>query len=165
MIILAIAVFANKSFEVNANKLYSFDGFQYTSSLQTEKQDSSNGKPKTYIKGPDLDNLSFSIKLDVEFGVNPRKEWQDWRTIMLSEKNYPFILGGRPLSSYNFLLLGVTPSNVVVDNKGNILSMDLELKFDEYVAPGTASSSGTNKKSSSKTLNGLSNADMQSLIE
>jgi hypothetical protein len=169
VIILAIAIFANKTFEVNANKLYTFDGFQYASSLQTEKQDSTNGKPNTYIKGPDLDNVSFTIKLDVAFGIDPRREWEDWRAIMNSQITYPFILGGRPLSPYNFLLLGVTPSNVNFDNKGNILAMDLELKFDEFVHKGAAASTGTStgtskSKASSKGLTGLSSNDMASLI-
>lgn len=162
---MAIAIFASKSFEVSSGKLYTFDSFQYGSTLQTEKQDASSGKPKTYIKGPDLDDLSFTVKLDVVFGINPRREWEEWRSIMNSQVTYPFILGGKAISPYNFLLTGVSPSNVNIDNHGNILAMDLELKFDEFVAPGVKDGNKKTSSSSSKTLTGLSDAEMDSLIE
>lgn len=163
---MAIAVFANKSFTVNADKIYTFNEFQYSSSLQTEKQDKTGSKPSTYNKGPDLDNISFKIKLDVTYGVNPRQEWEDWKTLMETAVAYPFILGGKPLGSYNWLLVGVNPSNVNINNVGKILSMELELKFDEYARAGSAETSKSNsKKSNGTTLQGLSNDEIGSLID
>lgn len=167
---MAIASFASKIFNVSGTNIYTFQDLQYSSSIQTEKQDAAGTKPSTYDKGPDLDNMSFTIKLDITFGVNPRSEWEDWKNILNSGITYPFILGGRPLSRYNFKLISVTPSNFNIDNKGNILALDLELKFDEYVREGSASSSSsssskTKSKSSSTSVDGLSDTEFASLVE
>lgn len=159
---MAIATFASKVFEVSSDKIYTFDGFQYTSALQTEKQQASKGRPKTYITGPDLEGVTFKIKLDVMLGLKPRSEWEDWISILESEIAYPFIIGGKPVGKNNWLLTSVAQSNVVLDNEGNMLSMDLEIKLDEFAYLGSATSS---TKSSAKTVQGLSDADFASLIE
>jgi phage protein U len=164
---MAIASFSSKVFQVNSNKMYTFQEFQYTSSLQTDKQDVAGSKPSTYNKGPDLDSMSFKLVLDVAFGVNPRKEWDSWKAIMNSGMAYPFILGGRALGSYKWLLTSVSPSNVVLDGKGNILSLELDLKFDEFVRAGSAQSTSSKKKSSTKAkaVEELSDSQLDSLIE
>lgn len=158
---MAIATFATKSFQVNSNKIYSFDEFQYSSSLQTDKQDATGSKPSTYNKGPDLDKLSFKIHLDVSQGIKPRQEWEDWKTIASKGTAYPFILGGKPLGSNKWLLTNIDASNAVIDNAGHILSLDLALSFDEYARSGTPAS--TNKPKN-ETVS-LSDSEMGSLIE
>jgi hypothetical protein len=184
---LAIASFAYKVFQVTGDHLYTIDDFQYSSSLQTEKQDAEGTKPSTYNKGPDLDSMSFKIKLDVGFDCHPRIEWEDWKSLLNSGVSYPFILGGKPLGYYNWLLIGVTPSDFNIDNAGNIIALDLELKFEEYVragakketsseSSGNTSSSSKGKTSSSKSkssgstakgksIEALSDSQFESLIE
>jgi Phage protein U len=139
---MAIATFGNKVFQVSASKMYTFNEFQYSSSLQTEKQDVLERKPSTYNKGPDLDSMSFKIHLDAMFGVNPRAEMESWISIMNEGIAYPFILGGKPLGSSKWLLVSVGESNVNIDNAGKILGIDIDLKFDEYVSAGKPPSSG-----------------------
>mgnify|MGYP000942291810 CR=1 FL=1 len=141
-----IATFAGKAFQVDSNKIYTFSDFSYTSALKTEKQDVDGAKPSTYIKGPDLDSFNLTIKLDSSMGVNPRNEWGDWKRILYQKKAHPFILGGVPLNNAQWLLTSVSPSNVVIDNNGNIISLNLILKFEEYVRAGSKkdnSSGGT----------------------
>lgn len=132
-----IATFASKVFQVTPSKLYTFDGFAYTSTLQTEKQDADGAKPSTYIKGPDLDTFSINLKLDVSMGVNPRNEWGDWERILEGQTTYPFILAGVPINNANWLLTSVSPSNANFDNNGNMLQLELALQFEEYVRPGS----------------------------
>lgn len=144
-----IASFANKVFQVDSNKIYTFDNFQYSSTLQVEKQDAAGKKPSTYNKGPDLDTISLTIKLSADMGVNPRNEWGSWKTLLNKGVAYPFILGGVPLNNCKWLLIDVTPSNFILDNQGKILSLELSLQFQEYVRPGSAETSKSNKNSSS----------------
>lgn len=168
---MSIATYASKVFQVSSDKIYTFDDFQYSSALQTEKQDTEGTKPSTYNKGSDLDSLSFKINLDVSYGVNPRTEWEDWKEIMNSSVAYPFILGGKPLGIYNFLVVGVAPSNVKIDNIGNILAMDLEVKFEEYVRAGakkitkSTSTKKSGSKSNGKSIEAFSDSEYESLIE
>ncbi|MGE5631702.1 MAG: phage tail protein [Caulobacteraceae bacterium] len=146
---MPIAVFSNKVFAVTGEKIYSFNGFQYSSSLETEKQDSAGKKPSTYNKGSGLDNMSFKIPLNVELGVNPRKELEDWRKIKNAGVAYPFILGSKPFGENKWLLISVEPVDSVIDNFGNIISCELDLKFEEYVRPGSAKASNSAGKKNS----------------
>lgn len=134
---MAIASFASKVFQVVSNMVYTFDDLQYETSLQTEKQDVSGAKPSTYIKGPDLDTMSYKILIDSALGVNPRNEWGDWKRICSEKIAYPFVLAGVPLNNCKWLLTKVSPSNFRFNNRGNILSLELNLQFEEYVRPGS----------------------------
>jgi hypothetical protein len=142
---MPIAVFGSKVFEVTDSKLYTFFNLQYGTTLETEKQDAEGKKSSTYNKGPGLNNFGFSINLKAEFGINPRKELEDWEEITAAGVAYPFILGNKPLGGNKWLLVDAQGTNWVVDNQGNVLSLDIDLKFDEYVRPGSAEAS---KKSS-----------------
>lgn len=165
---MAIAVYASKTFEVNTDKIYTFDDFQCSAALQTEKQDVENSKPSTYIKGADLETMNFKLKLDIAFGINPRREWEEWKEIMNAAKAYPFILGNKPYGG-NWLLVSVGKSNVQIDNSGNILALELDLKFDEYVRQGTAKDKekgkGKSKKKKEKEVSSLDEAEMDLLID
>lgn len=146
---MAIAVFGTKIFEITDSKLYTFSGFQYGASLDTEKQDADGKKPSTYNKGPTLSNFGFSIKLSADNGVNPRTEFENWESIMAAGVAYPFVLGKRPIGVNKWLLVDVQASEEVIDAFGNMLSLKIDLKFDEYVRPGTASESSSGLKNSS----------------
>lgn len=144
---MPIAVFGNKVFQVTQDRTYTFDGIQYGSSLNTEKQEASGKKPSTYNKGPGLNSLSIKLFLDVSLGLNPRREIEEWEAIKDAVVAYPFILGSRPLGKNKWLLVDVQATAKVIDNIGNILSAELSLKFDEYVRPGSASASSKSTSS------------------
>lgn len=140
---MPIAVFGSKVFDSSSSKLYIFDNFQSGTSLSTEKQDAAGKKPSTYNKGPSLSNFGLVIRLDVAQGVNPRKEIEEWGAIVEAGIAYPFILGKRPFGKNKWLAIEAQATDQIIDNQGNILFANLNLKFDEYVRPGSASASNT----------------------
>ncbi|RCX20874.1 GpU protein [Anaerobacterium chartisolvens] len=153
---MPIAVFANKSFQVSNRKLYTFNEFTTGGALQTEKQDVAGKKPSTYIKGSDLDTMSFNVPLDNSFGMDVREEYESWKTIKDARKAYTFILGNKPFGTNKWLLTSVALSDTTIDKKGNIIKGKLQLQFDEYVRAGSASAS---KSSSKKSAKGVSAGD------
>lgn len=130
-----IAVFGTKVFNVDSKKLHTFSDLTYDSTLETEKQEAKGKKPSTLIKGPGLNDMSFSIYLDVQLGMNPRSEFEDWEDIKDSEVAYPFVLGKKPLGT-KWLVKNISMSEAIVDLFGNILSCKLALKFEEYERSG-----------------------------
>lgn len=160
-----IATFAGKVFQVDSKKICTFDGFSYSSALQTEKQDVDGAKPSTYIKGPDLDTFNLTIRLDAALGVNPRNEWSDWINILSRKTAYPFILGGVPLNNTRWLLISVSPSNFVFDDNGKILSLDLNLKFEEYIRLGNKKESSSFSKSASGSKSPVSVPGLADMLE
>lgn len=152
VIFVPIAVFGSKVFEVTDSKIYTPNNLQYGSSLDTEKQDAEGKKPSTYNKGPGLNSLGFSLRVDVSLGVNPRLELEEWESLKDSGVAYPFVLGQKPIGANKYLLIDVQGSNFAIDNSGNILAMDLDLKFYEYVRPGSAEASKANGGASSSKV-------------
>src|SRR5690242_19769630 len=118
---MMIAIYHNKSFQVSSNKMYTFTELALSSSLQVEKQDAKDKKPSTYIKGPDLDELNFSIPLRASKNMNIRKEYDSWINIMEDETPYPFILAGKPISKNKYLLINVSLGDTTIDSGGNFL--------------------------------------------
>ena len=164
---MQLASFGKKFFSISSDKIYTLSDFQYSSSLDTEKQDSSGNKststgkklskynkPSTYVKGSGLNSLSFKIGLSISTGVDPRKELEDWEDIKDAAVAYTFILGKKALGDHKWLLIDIQVGSTIIDGRGNILEAELSLKFDEYVRPGTVPQTTT-----AATKGGVSVAD------
>ncbi|WP_041272383.1 phage tail protein [Desulfitobacterium hafniense] len=163
---MPIAVFGSKVFAVADSKIYTMINLQYGSSLDTEKQDALGKKPSTYNKGPGLNTLGFSLRLDISLGVNPRRELEEWEAIKDSGTAYPFVLGKKPLGVNKWLLVDVQGTNFTIDGLGNVLAMDLEFKFNEYVRPGSAEASKQNSISNTAKVSvpGLQPVDYKPVL-
>ncbi len=159
---MSIAVFGSKVFEVSS-KIYTINELQYGSTLDTEKQESIGKKPSTYNKGPGLNSLAFKISLKSSLGVDSRTEIEEWEAIKDGGVAYPFILGNRPLGKNKWLLIDVQATDLVIDGNGNMLAAEINLKFDEYVRPGSVEQSASNKapgvKKSTIDINNLVSND------
>jgi hypothetical protein len=140
---MPIAVFQKKIFQVSSNKKYTFIGLSYGDEIQTEQQDKIKSKPSTYVKGAGLAKLSFSIPLNVELGINVRKEIDEWESILLAAQPSIFMLGNKPLGQNKWLLKSRSVSDEVIDNVGNMLKATLKLDFEEFVREGKAVAVGT----------------------
>ncbi len=141
-----IATFGPKGFMVSAEKLITFRDLQLSSTLETEKQDNTGKKQSTYIKNQGLSTLSFKVKVDSTLGASPSDQVEAWMQVLAEGKPYPFILDGKPLLKTKFLLVDVSIGDTVMDNRGKLLSVDISLKFDEFVQEGKAQNSQASSK-------------------
>lgn len=153
---MAIASFAGKTFQVSNSKVYTLTEFSTGGGLQTEKQDVAGKKPSTYIKGPDLETMGFSVPLNIMFGYNVQTEYDSWKTIMASQKAQNFILGGKPFGG-KWLLKSISLGDTQIDKKGTLIKGTLQLQFEEYVRAGSAKASSS--KTSTAKVKGISASD------
>lgn len=162
-----IATFGPKGFMVSAEKLITFRDFQLSSTLETEKQENTGKKPSTYIKNQGLSSLSLKVKVDHSLGLSPSGQIEAWMKVLAEGKPYPFILNGKPLLKTKFLLVDVSLSDTLMDNRGNILSVDISLKFDEFSRQGSkkenSSKSKKEKKSTESVYEALKPREKQQL--
>lgn len=138
---MPIATFGNKIFQVSSNKIYTFSGLSWSSSLETEAQEKLQSKPSTYIKGENLTNLAFEIQLRAELGVNVRAEIENWEAIKSSAQPSLFILGSKAIGKNKWLLKSVDVSDTDIDSSGRVLKATLKLSLEEYVRAGSAAAS------------------------
>lgn len=133
---MPIATFGTKVFEASSNKIYTFDGFSKSTSLDVENQELENNKPSTYIKGYALDQIGpLTLMLDSRF-VDVEAEIQDWNNICLSKIPQFFIMGGKLIGQNKFLLKSVNESEAIINNLGKKIKTKLELSFEEFVRYG-----------------------------
>lgn len=146
-----LAMFGPKGFTVSSNKVITFDEFSSNSSLETEKQESKDKKPSTYIKGAGLDTFSIKVRLDRALGVYPMAQIEDWMSIKDKAEAYPFLLNGKPFLNTKWILKSVGISETHIDNTGYMIAATLTLSFEEFVRAGSAQASKKNKKTTSKS--------------
>ncbi len=145
---MQVAAFGKKVFSVSSTRVYTPTDISFSGELQTDTQEVDKAKPSTYIKGPGLETMSFTLSLDSGLGVNVRDEIDYWRRVRDSGKPDVFLIGGRPVSNYRWLLTSVEPSEIVIVGAGKYLKAKLSLKFEEYVRPGQKDASKTTSASS-----------------
>lgn len=157
---MPIAVFAGKTFNVSSEKVYTFNEFNLSSSLNTESQDVDGKKPSTYVKGPGLNTMSFSIPVKISFGYYPLAEYESWETIKDKAIAYPFIIGGKPIGVNKWQLKNVSLNNTTADNKGTILSGVIQLEFEEYIRPGSKANSSSGSSPGVSSGSGIKYTDI-----
>lgn len=159
-----LAMFGPKGFTVSSNKVITFDDFSSNSSLETEKQESKNKKPSTYIKGAGLDTFSVKVRLDRALGVYPMEQIEDWMSIKDKAEAYPFLLNGKPFLNTKWILKSVGINETHIDNTGYMLAATITLNFEEFVRAGSAQASKKNKKGSKKSKKAADTASIYNAL-
>ena len=67
---MAVAQFGSKIFSVSKHKISTFSNLSISASLKSEEQEISGKKPSTSIKSVGLKNLSISLSLQRNLGVD-----------------------------------------------------------------------------------------------
>lgn len=128
-----IGSLGNVIFEVSGEQLRTFDDFSRDGNSRFAKHDVLGIKPVKQFIGPDLDKIKFKIHLSAALGVNPVLEIETLREYMQNGESLTLIIGGKPVGSGKYTIESINESWTVVDNKGNIISIDADLELEEYV--------------------------------
>lgn len=138
-----IGSYAGKTFKVSNKGIYTLKGgIKMKASIAAEAQEKENDKPSTYIKGFNLETLSFSITVFKQKNIDPLSEFNSWKKILYSKKPHPFILGGKKLGSNNFLMKDVSMEETKIVGNGEIVKMVIAIELEEYVRAGKKKKEG-----------------------
>lgn len=127
-----IGSFGDIVFEVSEKKTQTFKDFERSGSARWDEHEIIGHKPKSEFGGPGLEEISFTILLKVELGINPSKQLEKLRKMRDSGKAAPFIIGGKPISQNYWVITELSESYKVVDAKGNILVAEVNVDLKEY---------------------------------
>ena len=146
---MALGGFSGKLFEVSSNKIYTFDDYSKSFTLNVESQEVDGDKPSSYIKGKGLQNPSITIKLRQSSSIDVQTEVEDWGKICEEGTPYMLFLGDNPVAINKFLLKKVDVSDTNYFG-GKLIKATLKLEFEEYVRAGVKKESGTSDEDKSK---------------
>lgn len=152
-----IAIWGNKTFEINPNKIYPLTDFQTAFKLKSDANSDTSGTDPINTRGRELETITFSTKLVAGLGVNVRNEFGSWRKLV--GQSHPIIIGGASFGAGNFQLNSVDISESELDVNGNFLMAKLSFTFTEFFPSDTAATS----KSVSETNTATTNEDVLSL--
>lgn len=145
-----MAEWGPQGFVCTTYKVLPIVSFSSTKSAKTENQSDADDSGKTNIKGTEPYKISIATQCLRAAGVDPRKQVEEWETLV--GEAYPLYLGGERFGPKKMYLKSVSADNYLFTNAGKVLSVDLKLEFEEYIAP--ASKKTTKKKTKSKSGGG-----------
>lgn len=127
-----IASLGDIVFEVSDEQVRTFKGLKYNVGARYQTHNRIGNKPLLEFSGVDVETLSMNIKLSAFHGLNPRKEMKTLNDACRNGKLLRFILGGKQFGSYRWVITKVNNSLERIDNKGNILSIEVSLTLNSY---------------------------------
>ena len=124
------------SFRVSGyNDIFTYDNYSRNAEVRMASHEIIGEKAVTEYLGPGLQGISFTIKLNAQWGVNPLTEIERLIDYCESGTVLTFTMGGKRVGRYKWLIESVESSAKYYDNMGNILSADAAVKLKEYVPP------------------------------
>ncbi|MEX3625828.1 phage tail protein [Viridibacillus arvi] len=128
-----IGSFGGVKFEVSEKTVLTFNEWSRTGSGRWTKIEVSNQKPRKEFIGADLEQITFSVLLKADLGVNPEKVLSKWRKMRDTGKVGKLIIKNKPITQNYFSLESIQESQPTIDNKGNFWQITVSLTLEEYV--------------------------------
>lgn len=120
-------------FEVNSNKVLTFDKLQRTVKGRWTTHAVIGGKPIPEYLGPDRQSITIQIFITVMHGVNPRSTIERMEKAAENGTPFSFVLGGKKIGSNQWVIESISETwGEIIDN-GKLLSAHLNLTLSEYV--------------------------------
>lgn len=124
------------SFHVSSwNDIHTIEDLQRNAKNRTVTHAIIGKKPFTEYLGPDLQTISFKIKLNAQWGVNPVLEVEKLVGYCEEGTVLTFTLGGKKFGKNKWMITSVGEAVKYYDNRGAILSSEVDISLQEYVEP------------------------------
>lgn len=148
-----VGSWGSKSFEISEERLHSFEEFAAEMKLASDEQRDDAQKPSTNVKGTDLETVSFSIKVGMDYGTIARQEKNDWYDLLNEGGAHPLVLNGTPWNAADLQLQSVSVSEAKWGPNGEMIEARLALSFKEWQEQAAVQkkTSGNKKGGASKS--------------
>lgn len=142
--------FKDKIFNVSNKSIYTFHSFSNSVKLSYEEKEVEGSKSKMYIKGASLQDLSITIDLIAELGVDVEAEIGDWKSYAESGIRDSLYVANKKYGG-TWIVVGVSISDIY-SNAKTILSATISVDFKEFAGQDNSKSKKvSNDKSMAST--------------
>jgi len=122
--------FGDVTFEVSSDRIRTWNDLQRSGKARWAAHELVQEKPVLQYVGPDLEEISFTVRLDAGLGLAPASELDALRKIRDEAEPQPLTIGGQPYGK--FVLESLSESQSRFDNKGNLFLAVVSLSLKEY---------------------------------
>lgn len=128
-----IGTWGDVVFTVSEKEIKTFNDYKRTESARWAKHEIHGQKTKSEFTGVDAGSLSFTMHFSAFHGVNPRDELNKFIKRVRSGEAHVLIIGNKRVGVNKWYIQSVNEKWNHVDNRGNVLTADLEVTMEEYV--------------------------------
>ena len=153
-----LAKWGNKGFLVSPEKIVPLLSLSTGFSRKSDTNNDTSGQPTTNTRGIELQQIQLETRYVASMGVDPRGQIEEWRNQF--GKHYPLQINGQQFGPDLLELVSVDISNVMLDNKGRFLSVDVAITLEEWIPPETTV---TEKKETTGTTGSSTGTRQQAL--
>lgn len=128
-----IGTWGDLVFVVSDKEVKTFEDFSRTESARWAKHDVHGQKPKPEFLGPDLGTLTFTMRFDAFYGLNPREELNKLIKYVREGVAHTLIIGGKRVGVHKWYMPDNSQDWKYFDNRGNVLVGSTTVSMEEYV--------------------------------
>ena len=120
-------------FETSDRKILNFTKMQRTVKGRWASHSRIGKKPKKQFLGPYADQLTFSITLNAEHGVRPRKTIENIEKLIRTGKPQTVVIGSKKVGSNKYAITEISESWETILNKGEVVKITCDITLEEYL--------------------------------
>lgn len=120
-------------FETSDRKILNFTKMQRTVKGRWASHPRIGKKPKKQFLGPDTDRLTFSITLNAEHGVRPRKTVENIEKLIRTGRPQTVVIGRRKVGVGKYVITEISESWETILNRGEVVKIICDITLEEYL--------------------------------
>jgi len=120
-------------FETSDRKILNFTKMQRTVKGRWASHSRIGKKPKKQFLGPDADQVTFSITLNAEHGVRPRKTVENIEKLIRTGKPQTVVIGSKKVGSNKYAITEISENWETILNKGEVVKITCDITLEEYL--------------------------------
>lgn len=120
-------------FETSDAKILNFKKMQRTVKGRWASHSRVGKKPKKQFLGPDADQLTFTITLNAEHGVKPRKTVENIEKLIRTGKPQTVVIGSKKVGSNKYAITEISENWETILNLGEVVKITCDITLEEYL--------------------------------
>lgn len=120
-------------FETSDAKILNFKKMQRTVKGRWASHSRVGKKPKKQFLGPDADQLTFTITLNAEHGVKPRKTVENIEKLIRTGKPQTVVIGSKKVGSNKYAITEISERWETILNRGEVVKITCDITLEEYL--------------------------------
>lgn len=120
-------------FETGDAKILNFKKMQRTVKGRWASHSRVGKKPKKQFLGSDADQLTFTITINAEHGVKPRKTVENIEKLIRKGKPQTVVIGSKKVGAHKYVLTEISESWDTILNKGEVVKITCDITLEEYL--------------------------------
>lgn len=120
-------------FETSDSKVLNFNNFQKTVSANWGKHERIGKKPLSEFLNPELQGLTFTIVLNAQHGVRPRKTMENIEKAIEKGRVESLVVGAAKVGKNRWKITQMSEAWDIVLSHGELMKATLNLTLEEYL--------------------------------